>query len=73
MFKDARAPASQNEDDREVVPLQCPISVFTNEAGGVTIEQDQTGWYGETVIVAMNDANAVRAVITTLKREIGDA
>lgn len=68
------APGRYEEDDNcTVVRLQCPIDVFTNEAGGVTIRQDQTGWMGGTVIIAMNNAAAVRAVIRALQREIGDA
>jgi hypothetical protein len=63
---------SHDEDGRLVVRLQCPIEVFTNEAGGVTIQQDQPGWMGDTVIVVMNDAPTVRAVIRALQREIGD-
>lgn len=55
------------------VPLQCPIEVFANETGGVTIRQDQTGWMGDTVIIAMADELAVRAVIAALQREIGGA
>lgn len=62
-----------NEHTALAVPLQCPIEVFTNEAGGITIRQDQTGWMGETVIIAMANADAVRAVISALKNEIGDA
>ena len=62
-----------DENAALAVPLQCPIEVFTNEAGGVTIRQDQTGWMGDTVIVAMADEVSVRAVIAALQREIGGA
>lgn len=60
-------------DDSVVVPLQCPISVFTNEAGGVTIEQDQMGEYGDIVSIAIGTPAAVRSIIAALQREIGDA
>lgn len=60
-------------DTNQVVPLQCPIRVFTNKAGGVSIEQDQHAWYGETVFVAMAGPDVVRAVIKALQSEIGDA
>jgi hypothetical protein len=60
------------DDNCTVVRLQCPIEVFTNEAAGVTIRQDQTGAYGGTVFIWMNDSSAVRCVIRALQREIGD-
>lgn len=63
----AEKQSPQHEAD-EVVPLQCPISVFLNNDGGVTIEQNQMGEYGDTVQISMVSKDAVRAVIAALQR-----
>ncbi|WP_151984227.1 hypothetical protein [Rhizobium sp. EC-SD404] len=73
MFSEPAVGDGEDDGINRCVPLQCPIDVFTNEAGGVTIRQDQTGWMGLEVIIAMSDVAAVRAVIKALQREIGDA
>ena len=69
---DMFGPVGEADDDCLVVPVQCPIEVFTNDAGGITIRQDQTAWMGETVFVALSTEHAVRALIAALQREIGD-
>ncbi len=61
----------QPDEDDTVVPLQCPIAVYKNVSGGVTIEQDQTGQHGEMVRVSINSKHAVRAVIAALRRQLG--
>lgn len=52
------------------VELQCPTAVYQNGVGGVTIRQDQTGMMGEDVIIVLSSADAVRAVIKALQREL---
>jgi hypothetical protein len=57
-------------DDNEVVPLQCPISVYRNQAGGVTIKQDQMGMYGVDVLIDLTTPTAVHAIIAALQLEL---
>ena len=55
-----------------IVPLQCPIAVYRNSAGGVVIRQDQTGSYGDDVCIVLAEKKAVTQLIAALKREICD-
>ena len=71
-FREPAIGRYEEDENCTAVRLQCPIEVFTNKAAGVTISQDQTGEYGQTVWIYMNDTAAVRAVIRALQREIGD-
>lgn len=60
------------EPDSEVVKLQCPIKVYPNKNGGVTIAQDQTGMMGVDVFVHLNTKDAVQAVIAALQSELDE-
>jgi hypothetical protein len=59
--------------DHTVVEFQPLTSVFLNDAGGITILQDQTGWMGDDeVIVVFSTKEAVQAVIKSLQQKLGE-
>lgn len=59
--------------DDLVVDFQPPTAVFINNAGGVTIMQDHTGWMGASeVMVVLTTRQAVQAVIGALNAKLGE-